>query len=67
MTKLVLKEIDDDLAASLNGGGKLTDIFLNNVSALQINGGNGVQNNYYIFNVNIGFGRNFGKGAQRKK
>jgi hypothetical protein len=57
MAQLVLKEIDDNLAANLNGGaGKWQDLYLASVGALQINGGNGVQNNYYIFNIDLNFG-----------
>ena len=48
------KEIDDSQAESLNGGrGGLPNFYLGSVNALQINAGNGIQNNYYIFNLNV--------------
>ncbi|WP_309727947.1 hypothetical protein [Chamaesiphon sp. OTE_75_metabat_556] len=52
--KVMWKEITEDRAESLNGGGWFTDFNIGSVGALQINGGDGVQNNYYIFNFYIG-------------
>ena len=53
MTKMMWTEISDDRAECLNGGG-WKDLYLGSVGALQVNGGNGVQNNYFIFNFNLG-------------
>jgi hypothetical protein len=55
MTKMMWKEIDDTQAESLNGGkNKWQDLYLGSVGALQINGGDGTQNNYYNFNFYLG-------------
>lgn len=53
MTKMMWIQISDDRAESLNGGG-WKELYLGSVGALQVNGGNGVQNNYFIFNFNLG-------------
>lgn len=55
ITEVMWQEITDDRAECLNGG-NWKDIYLGSVGALQVNGGNGVQNNYYtfIFNINLG-------------
>ncbi len=54
-TETMWKEIDDNCAESLNGGAVRWQNFnIGSVGALQVNGGNGVQNNYYIFSVNLG-------------
>ncbi len=60
MTQIVLKEIDDCSAEIISGGSnrKWQDLYLGNIGALQVNGGNGVQNNFYIFNFNFNFGQN---------
>jgi hypothetical protein len=58
MTQLVLTEINDLQAETLNGGTKSwQNLYLDNVGALQVNGGNGVQNNFYVFNFNINVAR----------
>jgi hypothetical protein len=62
LTKVMWQEITDDRAECLNGGGwKDQDIYLGSVGALQVNGGNGVQNNYYIFNFYFNVGGSGGK------
>jgi hypothetical protein len=57
IAKVMWKEINDDRAECLNGGGWLKDLTLGSVGAIQINGGDGVQNNYYIFNIFLGGNR----------
>lgn len=54
LAKVMWKELDDDRAQSLNGGGRWKDFYIGSVGALQVNGGDGVQNNYYIFNIYLG-------------
>jgi hypothetical protein len=54
IAKVMWKEITDDRSECLNGGGWFKDFNIGSVGALQINGGDGVQNNYYIFNFYIG-------------
>ncbi len=54
VTKVMWNEITDDRAECLNGGGWFKDFNIGSVGALQVNGGDGVQNNYYIFNFYIG-------------
>jgi hypothetical protein len=50
MTKIMWKEIDESQAESLSGGKRgLPDFYLGSVNALQVNAGNGIQNNYYVF------------------
>ncbi len=53
MTKVMWTEINDDRAECVNGGG-WKDLYLPSVGALQINGGNGIQNNFFIFNIDLG-------------
>jgi hypothetical protein len=57
ITKNMWKEIADDRAECVNGGGWLTDLNIGSVGAIQINGGDGVQNNYYTFNFYFGGNR----------
>jgi hypothetical protein len=53
IANVMWKEINDDRAECLNGG-SWKDFNLGSVGALQINAGNGVQNNYFIFNIILG-------------
>jgi hypothetical protein len=53
IAEIMWKEIEDDRAECLNGGG-WKDVIFGNVGALQINGDDGVQNNYYTFNFYLG-------------
>ena len=53
VTKIMWTEIKDDRAENINGG-SWKNFYLGSVGALQVNGGNGVQNNYYIFNIFLG-------------
>jgi hypothetical protein len=57
MTKIVLAEITDLQAETLNGGfkGDWQNFYFDTVKYLQINGRDGVQNNYFI---NFGNKRN---------
>ena len=57
MTNIVLTEITDLQAETLNGGSKNNwqSLYFDTVNNLQINGLNGVQNNYFF---NFNFGRN---------
>ncbi len=59
ITKVMWQEITDERAECLNGGG-WKDIYLGSVGALQVNGGDGVQNNYYIFNFYFNVGKSGG-------
>jgi hypothetical protein len=53
-TQAMWQEITDDRAECVNGGNWKQDFKIGDVGALQINGGDGVQNNYYIFNFFFG-------------
>ncbi len=53
VTKVMWTELQDDRSESINGG-SWKNLYLGSVGALQVNGGNGVQNNYYIFNIFLG-------------
>ena len=54
---IVWQEIDDRLAETVNGGANRSQsLYLGSVGALQVNGGDGIQNNFYI-NFNFGRGR----------
>jgi hypothetical protein len=58
MTQIAWKEVDDLQAETFNGGKNTwQSLYLDSVGALQINGGNGIQNNFYIFNFNFNLGR----------
>ena len=50
MTEIMWEEIDESQAENLSGGRiGLPDFYLGSVNALQVNAGNGIQNNYYVF------------------
>lgn len=55
---IVWQEIDDRLAETVNGGVNASwqSLYLDSVGALQVNGGDGIQNNYYFY-FNFGGGR----------
>jgi hypothetical protein len=50
MTNIVLAEITDLQAETINGGfkGNLQNLYFDTINNLQINGRDGVQNNYFI-------------------
>lgn len=51
MTKIVLTEITDLQAETINGGSIVSDwktFYFNKVNNLQINEGNGIQNNFFF-------------------
>lgn len=54
VTQAMWQEITDDRAECVNGGSWEQDFNFGNVGALQINGKDGVQNNYFIFNFFFG-------------
>lgn len=53
IAEFMWKGIEDERAECLNGGG-WKDFNIGSVGALQINGDDGVQNNYFIFNITLG-------------
>ncbi|WP_310488424.1 hypothetical protein [Chamaesiphon sp. VAR_69_metabat_338] len=52
--RVMWQEITEDRAECVNGGSWKQEFNLGDVGAIQVNGGNGVQNNYYIFNFFLG-------------